>query len=81
MGRVSVPLWLAVLSDQLPVIDLVGFYPANYLIGSMPFPERITALTRRSYAVLVSLSRGYPSLGGKYKLITHPFAAVICIAT
>ena len=29
MDRVSVPLWLAVLSDQLPVIALVGYYPAN----------------------------------------------------
>ena len=29
MGRVSVPLRLAVLSDQLPVVALVGLYPAN----------------------------------------------------
>ncbi len=29
MGRVSVPLRLAVLSDQLPVVALVGYYPAN----------------------------------------------------
>ncbi len=28
-GRVSVPVWLVVLSDQLPVIALVGRYPAN----------------------------------------------------
>ncbi len=27
--RVSVPLWLTILSDQLPVFALVGFYPAN----------------------------------------------------
>ena len=27
--RVSVPVWLVVLSDQLPVIALVGHYPAN----------------------------------------------------
>ncbi len=31
--RVSVPLWLIVLSDQLPVFGLVGSYPANYLMG------------------------------------------------
>ncbi len=31
--RVAVPLWLIVLSDQLPVFDLVGLYPANYLMG------------------------------------------------
>ena len=29
LGRVSVPVWLIVLSDQLPIIALVGPYPAN----------------------------------------------------
>ncbi len=29
LGRVSVPVWLIVLSDQLPVFALVGHYPAN----------------------------------------------------
>ncbi len=29
LGRFSVPMWLAILSDQLPVIALVGHYPAN----------------------------------------------------
>ena len=29
MARVSVPLWLAVLSDQLLIEALVGHYPAN----------------------------------------------------
>ena len=29
LGRVSVPMWLAILSDQLAIIALVGFYPAN----------------------------------------------------
>ena len=29
LDRVSVPVWLAVLSDQLPIIALVGLYPAN----------------------------------------------------
>jgi len=32
-GRVAVPLWLTILSDQLPVSGLVGLYPANYLMG------------------------------------------------
>ena len=31
--RVSVPLWLAVLSDQLPIIATVGHYPTVQLIG------------------------------------------------
>ena len=35
-GRVSVPLWLVVLSDQLPVIGLVSRYLTNNLIGREP---------------------------------------------
>ena len=33
LDRVSVPVWLIVLSDQLPVVALVGRYPANKLMG------------------------------------------------
>ncbi len=29
LGRVSVPVWLVILSDQLPIVALVGSYPAN----------------------------------------------------
>ncbi len=29
LDRVSVPVWLIILSDQLPVFGLVGYYPAN----------------------------------------------------
>ena len=29
LGRVSVPVWLIVLSDQLRIVALVGFYPTN----------------------------------------------------
>ena len=40
LDRVSVPVWLIILSDQLPVFGLVGHYPANYLMGRRPLPER-----------------------------------------
>ena len=33
LDRVSVPVWLIILSDQLPVLALVGRYPTNYLMG------------------------------------------------
>jgi hypothetical protein len=39
-GRVSVPVWLIILSDQLPIVALVGPYPTNQLIGRKPIPER-----------------------------------------
>ena len=29
LGRASVPVWLSILSDQLPIIALVGLYPTN----------------------------------------------------
>ncbi len=29
LGRVSVPVWLVILSDQLPIVALVGLYPTN----------------------------------------------------
>ncbi len=44
LGRISVPVWLIILSDQLPVIGLVGHYPTNYLIGRRPLLKRLAAL-------------------------------------
>ena len=40
LGRVSVPVWLIVLSDQLSVVALVGRYPTNKLIDREALPER-----------------------------------------
>ena len=36
LGSVSVPVSGVVLSHPIPVIALVGFYPANKLIGHRP---------------------------------------------
>ncbi len=40
LGRVSVPVWLIILSDQLPVLALVGRYPTNKLMGRGPLFRR-----------------------------------------
>ncbi len=40
LARVSVPVWLIVLSDQLPVVALVGRYPTNKLMGCEPILMR-----------------------------------------
>ena len=32
LDRVSVPVWLIILSDQLTIFGLVGHYPTNYLM-------------------------------------------------
>src|SRR5690606_40213870 len=37
-ARVSVPVWLIMLSHQLKIVGLVGRYPANYLILRTPIP-------------------------------------------
>ena len=52
LARVAVPVWLVVLSDQLPVGALVGRYPANKLIGRELILRRRThgAAFRRSLA-------------------------------
>ena len=64
---VSVPVWLAILSDQLPVIGLVGRYPTNKLIGRKPIPERrqypATFLTGPSPGERM---RDYPPFWGGY---------------
>ena len=81
LGSVSVPMWLATLSGQLPIIALVGHYPANKLIGRglilewnscenlWPFPHA----GEWRYPVLAPLSRGYPRLGGKLPTCYSPF--------
>ncbi len=48
LGRISVPVWLTILSDQLSVIGLVGFYPTNYLIdrGLIPNHRSFTLINR-----------------------------------
>jgi hypothetical protein len=33
LDRVPVPVWLIILSDQLPIVALVGLYPTNKLMG------------------------------------------------
>src|SRR5947209_19913089 len=40
LGRVSVPVWLIILSDQLTIVGLVSLYLTNYLIVRRPLPKR-----------------------------------------
>ncbi len=58
LDRVSVPVWLIILSDQLPVLGLVGRYPANYLMGRRLILERKVlrspALTSVPFGAVVS---------------------------
>ncbi len=40
LDRVSVPVWLAILSDQLTISALVGHYPTNKLMVRGPLLRR-----------------------------------------
>ena len=82
-GRVSVPVWLVILSDQLPVEALVGRYPTSELIARRPISQRVSLRSPfepegcppGSYAVLAAVSRGCPPLGGRlstcYATVRH----------
>ena len=62
-------MWLDILSDQLPVVALVGRYPTNKLIGREPIPGRKTfhppRCRSRSCPVLIPVSRSYPRARGR----------------
>ncbi len=71
LGRVSVPVWLIVLSDQLRIVALVSLYLTNKLIRrglvpdrrpKLPFSGRLVSQTE--HPVLIRVSPGYPSVGG-----------------
>ena len=38
-------MWPVILSDRLPIVDLVGRYLTNYLIGRELTPNRIAPFT------------------------------------
>ena len=79
LGRVSVPVWLIVLSDQLEIVALVSHYLTNKLIlhRLIRWWEPKPSLLRRDYAVLIRVSPSYPPPLGRFLCITHPSATVL----
>ena len=78
-GSVSVPMWLAVLSDQLRVVALVSRYLTNKLIRNRLLPECLAALsTERCLSVVssgITCPFGQLSLAPGYisdSLLTRP---------
>ena len=63
LGRVSVPVWLINLSDQLKISGLVSSYLTNYLILRKLISYRTWPLPIYGY------------VEGRFLRITHPFAA------
>jgi hypothetical protein len=77
--RVSVPVWGAMLSHPLPIDGLVGRYPANYLIGRTPIPNRQNfSPTPMPAPDHMGYYRQFPSaiplLGARCVRVTHPSA-------
>ncbi len=73
LGRVSVPVWLIILSDQLLIVALVGRYPTNKLIRRKLIPRRNT-FHLSAYGVLAVVSNCYPPPEGRFLRVTHPSA-------
>ena len=74
LGRVSVPMWLIILSDQLLIVALVGLYPTNKLIVRRLLSRRLAPLTLRYHAVLAVVSHGCPPPRDRFLRVTHPSA-------
>ncbi len=66
-------LWLVVLSDQLPIIALVGRYPTNKLIGRRPLLWRLSALASPPCGALAlwGISSSFPELSPARGQVTY----------
>ena len=66
-------MWPINLSVRLPIVDLVGRYPANYLIGREPIFQRIAPLTapRCLEAMLCGISVRFQTLSPSERQVAH----------
>jgi len=80
MDRVSVPSLGNKFSLPLPVIALVGHYPANKLIGRRLLPKQLSAKSKQplppkgDHPVLSRISPSYSGLQGRFLRVTNSFA-------
>ena len=73
LGRVSVPMWPFNLSVRLPIADLVGHYPTNYLIGREAILQRIAPLVTRGcpLVTLCGISSRFQLLSPSERQVPH----------
>ena len=73
LDRLSVPMWPFNLSVRLPIVDLVGRYPTNYLIGREPIFDRIAPLAWVPCDPHAScgISRSFPLLSPYQRQVAH----------
>ena len=80
LGRVSVPVWPFALSGRLPIVALVGLYPANKLMGRGLIHRRISPLPKGPWPLGRTRYRppfpeGVPVRWADHPRVTHPSAA------
>ena len=68
-------MWLVVLSDQLPIIALVGHYLTNQLMGREPLRKRIAALINKPCSPLITsgINSRFQELFQTCGQVTHVF--------
>ena len=74
LDRVSVPVCLIVLSNQILIVALVSSYLTNKLISRELLFRRINPFHSKAYGVLAFVSDCYPPPKGKFSRVTHPSA-------
>ena len=71
-NRVSVPVWLVFLSEQLSIIALVGLYPTNQLIDRRPLLKRLNFPHQDPSPVrLCGISHSFPWLSPASGQVTY----------
>ena len=75
LGRVSVPVWLAILSDQLEIVGLVGPYPTNYLISLGFIPWQVVSHPFH-LSILCGISHRFQWLSPSKSQIPKPYSPV-----
>ena len=76
LDRVSVPVCLIVLSNQILIVALVSSYLTNKLISRELLSRRINInpFHSKAYGVLAVVSNCCPPPKGKFSRVTHPSA-------
>ena len=73
LDRISVPMWPITLSGRLPIVDLVGRYLTNYLMGRESTFYRISPLTPEpcDSVVLCGISNPFGPLSPCRRQVPH----------
>ena len=74
LDRVSVPVCLIVLSNQILIVALVSHYLTNKLISRKLLSRRKNPFHSKAYGVLAIVSNCCPPPKGKFLRVTHPSA-------